>query len=75
MMGEENLTSTDKFLLHLHNMGAVSVDRAVGYDATPENKAVLAMLVNCVSTGYVRLCRRGYYLTGRGILKVCSCFT
>lgn len=84
-MVEDRLTQEDKPLLHMHNLGVVNAKRAKKLD---ELAAVLSisldelkkLLGHSEEQGYVESTvseagEKMYYLSPKGIIKVCSCFS
>lgn len=84
-MVEDKLEQEDKPLLYLHNLGIVNAKRAKKIE---ELAAILSLTVEELkkligyneAQGYIEsiLCEGGekaYYLSPKGIIKVCSCFS
>jgi DNA-binding transcriptional regulator LsrR (DeoR family) len=84
-MVEDKLTQEDKPLLHMHNLGVVNAKRAKKLD---ELAAILSisleelkrLLGHGEEQGYVESTvseagEKMYYLSPKGIIKVCSCFS
>ena len=85
LMVEDRLTQEDKPLLHMHNLGVVNAKRAKKLD---ELAAILSisldelkrLLRHSEEQGYVESTiseagEKMYYLSPKGIIKVCSCFS
>jgi CTP-dependent riboflavin kinase len=72
-------------LAHLHNMGYLSEDKAVGIKELKEalsidDDVLRRVLEEHVNNGYVSRVITAfgeelYYLTGKGIIRVCSIYT
>jgi len=84
-MVEDKLGPEDKPLLYMHNLGAVSAKRA---KRLSELAAILALSVEELKRllgrseeqGYVESTvleggEKAYYLSPKGIIKVCACFS
>ena len=85
LMVEDKLGQEDKPLLYMHNLGAVNAKRARKLD---ELAAILSISVeelkrllgHSEAQGYVESIvseggEKAYYLSPKGIIKVCSCFS
>jgi DNA-binding MarR family transcriptional regulator len=82
---DDDLPVSEKLLLIMHNLCAVrpeisrtSNELSKAIDMTTEN--IIGILNRFESEGYVKSIidqngQKKFYLTGRGILKVCSSFT
>lgn len=84
-MVEDRLRQEDKPLLYMHNLGVVNAKRAKKID---ELAAILSISVEELKRllgrgeeqGYVESTEseageKLYYLSSKGIIKVCSCFS
>ena len=84
-MVEDRLEQEDKPLLYLHNLGVINAKRAKKID---ELAAILSIGVDELkrllgyneAQGYIESTlsesgEKAYYLSPKGIIKVCSCFS
>jgi len=83
-MVEDRLGQEDRPLLYMHNLGVVNAKRA---KKLGELAAILQISVeelkrllgHCEAQGYVESImsegEKAYYLSPKGIIKVCSCFS
>lgn len=84
-MVEDRLGQEDKPLLYMHNLGAVNAKRAKKVE---ELAGILSMGIDELrrllgfneTQGYVESItfetgEKAYYLSPKGIIKVCSCFS
>jgi len=85
LMVEDKLGQEDKPLLYMHNLGVVNAKRAKKLE---ELAAILSISVeelkrllgHSEAQGYVESTlsesgEKAYYLSPKGIIKVCSCFS
>lgn len=85
LMVEDKLGQEDKPLLYMHNLGVVNAKRAKKLD---ELAAILSISVEELkrllgyseAQGYVESTvtecgEKAYYLSPKGIIKVCACFS
>ncbi len=85
MMVEDRLEQEDKPLLHMHNLGIVNVKRAKKIE---ELAATLSVSIEELkrligrneAQGYIESTvfengEKAYYLSPKGIIKICSCFS